>query len=202
MERILNIISTHDFPTRNHQRRVSDLAVNISQQMGLSSEQTEFIKIIGSLHDIGKVIFPQEFMVKTTGLSPSERTLVVTHPKVGFDMLNSLGFPETIKMSVLQHHEHLDGSGYPNGLKGDKIRIEAKVVTVADVVDAMTSNRPYNMSLGVGDAVGEITKYSGRYYEPQAVEACLEILKIQQQLPTNGYSEMLLCNPMELILPW
>jgi putative nucleotidyltransferase with HDIG domain len=170
--------------------------------MGLSSEQTEFIRTIGSLHDIGKVVFPQEFMVKTTGLSPSERRLVVTHPKVGFDMLNSLGFPEIIKMSVLQHHEHIDGSGYPNGLKGDRIRIEAKVVTVADVVDAMTSGRPYNTSLDVDDAVDEITKYSGRYYEPEVVEAYLEILKDPSQLPTNGYSNVLLGRPMELILPW
>lgn len=194
MERILNIISAHDLTTRDHEKRVSTLAVVISQKMGLSKQQTEFIRIASLLHDIGKVVFPSEFMVKTNELSPAERQLVVTHPQVGFDMLDGLGFPEIIRQSVLQHHERLDGSGYPRGLKGKQILIEAKIVSVADVVDAMTSNRSYNKSLGIKDAVGEITKNSGKYFEPEIVETCLDILKDSPQLPT-GYSNMLHLNP-------
>lgn len=201
MGKIQNNISMHDFQTRNHERRVSTLAASISQQMGLSSKQTEFIKIASLLHDIGKVVFPPEFMVKTSSLSPAERQLVVTHPQVGFDMLDGLGFSEIIRQSILQHHERIDGSGYPRGLKGRQMLIEAKIVSVADVVDAITSNRPYNTSLDIDDAVGEITKNSGRYYEPEIVETCLAIIKDSSQLPTNGYSNLLLCKPMELVLP-
>lgn len=201
MERVLNIVSARDLPTRNHQRRVSVLAVHIGRQMGMQSRQIETIRNVGLLHDIGKVVFPPEFLVKKDGLSPLERQLVVTHPKVGYDMLDGLGFPETVRQAVLQHHEHIDGSGYPNGLKGPQILTEAKVVSVADVIDAITSNRSYNTSLNLVDAIHEITKNSGRYYEPAIVDAYLEMLKIQTMPSNQGYS-MSQFPSTEIVLPW
>jgi HD-GYP domain-containing protein (c-di-GMP phosphodiesterase class II) len=200
MGRIMNIISMRDVPTRNHQRRVSALSTEIGKQMDMSSGQIRALRAIGMMHDIGKVVFPPEFLVKTNDLSPTERQLVMTHPQVGFDMLDGLGFSEIIRQSILQHHEHIDGSGYPNGLKGDQILVEAKIVTVADVVDAMTSNRPYNTKLGINDAISEITKNSGRYYEPVIVETCLEVLNNRSKQQPSGYGAALQFEPPTIAL--
>jgi len=177
MKVITSIISKCDPPTKDHQRRVSLLAVQIGRQLSLSSGQIDDIRVISLVHDIGKVILPTEFMVKTTDLNPDERKIVRNHPQVGFDMLNGTGFSDTIKQAVLQHHEHIDGSGYPNNLTGGQILTEAKIVTVADVVDAITSNRPYNPQLDIEDALIELSDHKGTYYDPNIVEACERIFR-------------------------
>jgi HD-GYP domain-containing protein (c-di-GMP phosphodiesterase class II) len=178
MNEVTNIISMCDPITRDHQNRVSILAVWIGQVMALSPTQIENIRIVGQIHDVGKVSLPAEFLVKRTDLNPSERIAVMGHPQVGFDLLADSGLSDIVRQSVLQHHERIDGSGYPNQLHGHQIRAEAKVVSVADVVDAMTSHRPYNATLGIVDALNEITKNKGKYYDPPVVDACLRIFSM------------------------
>lgn len=175
MNAITKMCKICDPSTRDHQYRVSDLAVKIGEQMHLPSHQIENIRIAGLLHDIGKICMPAEFSQKTGPLSDSDREIVIKHPQVGFDILRSYNFSNVIKECVLQHHEHVNGSGYPKGLTGDQIHLEAKIVSVADVVDAMSSHRPYNASLGIEDALNEISDKRGVYYDPTVVDACLKI---------------------------
>lgn len=175
METIMSILNRCDPRTREHQLRVSKLSASIASAMGLPTEQVDNIRTIGLIHDIGKICLPPELATNTDELSPSELFIVRRHPQVGFDILDGLGFPEVVQKSVLQHHEHIDGSGYPDGLVGGQILIEAKIVSVADVVDAMTSNRPYNRSLNLVDAISEVTNNQGRYFDPVVVSAYLNI---------------------------
>jgi HD-GYP domain-containing protein (c-di-GMP phosphodiesterase class II) len=179
MKRYTDITSKCDPYTRDHQSRVSALAVWIGQQMELPPNQIEDIRIIGLVHDIGKIALPPEFMVKTDQLNDSERMLIRNHPQIGYDILAGCGLSATIRLSVLQHHEHIDGSGYPKQLRGDQILKEAKIVAVADVIDAMTSHRPYNSSLRIQDAIDEITKNSGKYYDPKIVKTCLGMFSMK-----------------------
>lgn len=173
--KIENIVEMCDSFTKDHQVRVSILAVRIGQQLRLPHDMIENIRTIGLIHDIGKVVMPAEFMARTHDLSPSERLIVQRHPQDGFDLLQGADLSDAIKLSVLQHHERLNGSGYPNKLKGNQILTEAKVVAVADVVDAMTSHRPYNAELGMDDAISELTDNEGTYYDPLVVDACLAV---------------------------
>jgi putative nucleotidyltransferase with HDIG domain len=176
MEKIMYVTGMCDPQTRNHQNRVSVLAAQIGQHMGLTLEQVEDIRVTALVHDIGKVCLPPTFMVKSDDLSCTDRAIVESHPQVGFALLEHSGISKTVMKSVLQHHERINGTGYPKKMKGYEILIEAKVVAVADVVDAMTSHRPYNTSLGIEDAVKEITRYRGIYYDPTAVNACIAII--------------------------
>ena len=178
MRKVANYISMCDQSTKDHQKRVSILSMWIGKQMALPARQIRNIGIIGLIHDIGKIILPPEFLVKKDSLSASELQLVRYHPQTGFDLLSDSELPEVIKNSVLQHHERIDGSGYPQQLKGDQILLEAKVVAVADVIDAMTCNRSYNPRLEIDDALNEIIEKSGIRYDPDVVKACLAVFSM------------------------
>ncbi|MFW6137207.1 MAG: HD domain-containing phosphohydrolase [Candidatus Aminicenantaceae bacterium] len=170
------MVEERDPYTAGHQRRVTDLARCISKEMGLSSNQIDAIRMAGLVHDIGKISVPSEILSKPTQLTEEEFELIKKHPQVGYEILKKIDFPWPVAEIVLQHHERLDGSGYPDGLKNSKILMEAKVLGVADVVEAMSSHRPYRAGLGKKKALEEIKKNKGTLYEPKAVDACVRLI--------------------------
>lgn len=159
--------------TAGHQKRVAQLACAIAGEIGLDSSRVKGIEVSGFLHDIGKISIPVEILSRAEKLGESEFNLLTGHPQVGHDILKSIEFPWEVAQVILQHHERLDGSGYPHGLTGDEIIFEAKILAVADVVDAMALHRPYRPALGVDAALEEITKNKNILYDPQAVDACV-----------------------------
>ncbi|MBE0460535.1 MAG: HD domain-containing protein [Candidatus Aminicenantes bacterium] len=170
-------IETRDPYTAGHQLRVSKLAVAIGQELGLSDDQIEGLRLAGNIHDIGKIYVPAEILSKPGKISDIEFALIKIHSQVGYDILKNIDFPWPIAKIVLQHHERLDGSGYPAGLKGDDILLEAKILGVCDVVEAMASYRPYRPSLSISDALDEISKNNGNLYDSKIVDACLKLFK-------------------------
>lgn len=163
--------------TARHQERVTELACAIAREMGIPDGQIEGIHAAGLMHDIGKIAIPAEILTKPTKLTPLEYSLIKTHPQQAYDILKGIDFPWPIAEIVLQHHERLDGSGYPNGLKSDEILLEARILGVADVVEAMASHRPYRAALGLDAALDEIKKGKGRLYDPDMVDACLTVFE-------------------------
>jgi len=161
--------------TAGHQQRVTQLAYAIAKQMNLPQDQTEGIRFAGLVHDIGKMSTPAEILSKPGKLSETEYQLIQAHPQIGYDILKSIAFPWPVAEIVLQHHERLDGSGYPQGLKGDAILLEAKILAVADVVEAMSSHRPYRPALGIDAALAEIRDHQGKLYDPEVVEVCNQL---------------------------
>jgi putative nucleotidyltransferase with HDIG domain len=135
------------------------------------------IHIAGLLHDVGKVAVPTEILSKPGKISQYEFSIIKNHPQVGYEILQKIDFPWPVTQAILQHHERMDGSGYPGGLRGEDIIIEARILGVADVVEAMSSHRPYRPALGLDSALGEIAKGRGTLYDPQVVDACLSILE-------------------------
>lgn len=173
-------IEIRDPYTAGHQRRVSELATAIAKELGWSPDQIQAIRIAGDIHDIGKISIPAEILSKPGRLTEVEYSLIKTHPQVGYDILKNVDFPWPIAQIVLQHHERLDGSGYPAGLSGDSILPEAKILAVADTVEAMASHRPYRPALGVERALAEILKFKGILYDSEAVDACLDLFRRRQ----------------------
>ena len=169
------IIEMRDPYTFGHQERVSALAGAIAGEMGLSEDQLEGIKIAAKIHDVGKVYVPMEILSKPGQLSSIERQIIQAHAQGSYDILKSIEFPWPVAEIALQHHERMDGSGYPGGLKGNEIRIEAKILMVADVVEAMASHRPYRASLGIEAALNEIKGNSGTLYDPEIAGICLRL---------------------------
>ncbi len=163
--------------TSGHQQRVSDLATAIAKEMGFPEDKIMGIRMAGVLHDIGKIAIPVEILSKPGRLSKTEFELIKNHPQVGYDILNSIKFPWPISQIILQHHERIDGSGYPNGLLGKEILIEAKILGAADVVEAMASHRPYRPALGIDKALEEISINKGKFYDTEVVNACLRVFK-------------------------
>jgi PAS domain S-box-containing protein/putative nucleotidyltransferase with HDIG domain len=163
--------------TAGHQQRVATLACAIAQEMGLSDKVIADIKIAGTLHDIGKLYIPMDILSQTNRLTDIEKLFVKTHPAAGYDILKSIPFEGPIAEIILQHHERLDGSGYPQGLAGDNILLEARILAVADVVEAMASHRPYRLALGVDKALEEIQDNAGRLYDEAVVKACVKVIK-------------------------
>lgn len=163
---------TKDRYTAGHQRKVAQLACAIAREMGLNPEQIEGIRVIGLLHDIGKIAVPAEILTKPGEITDSEFNLIKNHPQVGYEILKQVEFPWPVAPAVLQHHERLDGSGYPEGLRGPEICPEARIIAVADVVEAMSSHRPYRSALGIDRALEEIIQYKGVCYDPEVVDAC------------------------------
>jgi len=162
--------------TAGHQFRVAELSRAIAEEMGFSAEQIHGLKVAALLHDIGKGLFvPAEILTKPGKLTHWEMALIKVHPQAGYEILKNVDFPWPVADAVRQHHERLDGSGYPQGLKGDEILMEAKIIAVADVIEAMSSHRPYRPSLGFAAALEEIESQKGRLYDPKVVEACLRI---------------------------
>ena len=163
--------------TAGHQQRVARLASAIGRAMGMGEDLVADINIAATLHDIGKLYVPLDILSQTGALTEIEYLFIKTHPAAGYDILKSIPFDAPIADIVLQHHERLDGSGYPQGLKGDEILIQARILAVADVVEAMASHRPYRASLGIEKALEEIKGNSGRLYDTDVVEACVRIFQ-------------------------
>ena len=166
-----------DSYTAGHQQRVAQLACKMAAEMGFPEDRIEGIRVASKLHDIGKIRVPGEILSKPGALDELEFGIIKTHPKVGYEILQSVEFPWPVAEVALQHHERLDGSGYPQGLSGDEILPEARIVAVADVVEAMCTHRPYRAALPVSAAIGELSKNRGRLYGPTAVDACLKLMR-------------------------
>lgn len=162
--------------TSGHQERVNRLAIAIAKEQGLSDQQIAGLHIAALLHDIGKIALPAEYLAKPSLLSKIERAAIEHHAEVGYDILKNINFPWPVAEIVYQHHEHLDGSGYPRGLTDNEIHLEAKILAVADVVEAMSSHRPYRPSLGVSAALDQIRAGRGTHYHPESVDACLRLI--------------------------
>jgi len=163
--------------TAGHQRRTTALAVAIAEALGLEEDVIDGLRAAGQMHDIGKMAIPAEILSKPSELTEIELSLIRDHPRVAYDILVSVDFPWPVAEIVLQHHERLDGTGYPNGLSGDEIRIEARILAVSDTVEAMASHRPYRPALGVEAALDEIEKHRGSSYDPAVVEACVRLFR-------------------------
>jgi putative nucleotidyltransferase with HDIG domain len=170
-------VEMRDPYTAGHQRRVSDLARTIAQEMALAPAQIEGIRMAGILHDLGKIYIPAEILNRAGVLDDIERSMIKRHPKVAFDILNNIEFPWPIANIVYQHHERMNGKGYPRGIKGASIIMEARILAVADVVEAMSSHRPYRESLGIKKALEEINKNTGVLYDPQVVDICTKLFR-------------------------
>lgn len=171
------IIEAKDPYTSGHQHRVCQLAVPLARELGLSKDKVEGIRIASLIHDIGKIGLPTEILSKPTTLTDVEFSLIKGHSQIGYDILKSIDFSYPIAQIVLQHHEKLNGSGYPNKLKGNEIILEAKIIGVADIVEAMSSHRPYRPALGVDAALEEIIQNKGILYDIKVVDACLKLFK-------------------------
>jgi PAS domain S-box-containing protein/putative nucleotidyltransferase with HDIG domain len=187
-EALSKVIEDRDPYTSGHSAGVAGLAEAMARVMGLSEEQITGIHIAGVLHDIGKMAVPVEILVKPGRLTDTEMSLIQIHPEAGHEILQGIDFPWPVAQATLQHHERMDGSGYPQGLKGDKIILEARILAVADVVDAMTHHRPYRPAFSVQDAMEEISNGRGRFYDPQVVDACLEVLEGKEAFTSSVYS--------------
>lgn len=172
---IASIIELRDPYTAGHQARVADLAVAIANRMGLSDEQVRGIRLAGVVHDLGKIRIPAEILSKPMRLNEIEYSLIKTHSQAGYDILKGIDFNWPVAQTVLQHHERFDGSGYPQGLKGETILLGARILCVADVVEAMASHRPYRPGLGIETALSEIKNGRRTFYDPAVVDACLEV---------------------------
>lgn len=177
IQALATTLELRDPYTAGHQRRVAALAKAIGQEMGLSEVRLQGMHLAASTHDIGKIHIPSEILNKPGRLSQIEMEMIRTHATVGYDILKDISFPWPIARIVHEHHEHLDGSGYPNHLTGEQILLESKIVTVADVVEAMTSHRPYRPGLGIDAALQHITECSGAWYQPEVVDACLKLFR-------------------------
>ncbi|MBW2226659.1 MAG: HD domain-containing protein [Deltaproteobacteria bacterium] len=172
-------VETRDPYTAGHQRRVSNLASAIATEMDISENRVEGIRLAGVIHDIGKISVPGEILSKPGRISKHEFGIIKEHPMVGYNILKTVDFPWPIAQIVRQHHERFDGSGYPDGLAGEDILLEARIMAVADVVEAMASHRPYRASLGTDIALREIAKNRDILYDPQVVDACLRLFNDQ-----------------------
>lgn len=161
--------------TAGHQRKVTELAVAIGRELGFDADRLESLQIAGLMHDIGKIAIPAEILSKPTRLTDTEMALIRAHPQMAYDILKNVEFPRAVATFVLQHHERLDGSGYPKGLTGEQIHLEARIIAVADVVEAISSHRPYRPALGLDVAFEEIESRSGTAYDADVVTACLRL---------------------------
>jgi HD-GYP domain-containing protein (c-di-GMP phosphodiesterase class II) len=175
VQAIATAVETRDPYTAGHQRRVADLARSIATDIGLSRDQIDGIRMASMIHDIGKISIPAEILSKPSKLTELEFKLIKTHAQSGYDMIKDIEFPWPIARVILEHHERMNGTGYPNGLKGEQILLESRILMVADVVEAMGSDRPYRPSKGIDLAVDEISKNRGTLYDPEVVDACIRL---------------------------
>lgn len=161
--------------TAGHQKKVCELAVAIGKEMNITEEQLQGVKFAAMIHDIGKISVPSDILSKPGKIGKTEFEVVKGHSQTGYELLDKINFPWPISDIVHQHHEKLDGSGYPNGLKDDDILLEAKIISVADTVEAMTAHRPYRAALGIDKAMEEITTNKGKLFDSNVVDACVDI---------------------------
>jgi PAS domain S-box-containing protein/putative nucleotidyltransferase with HDIG domain len=177
VEAIASMAEMRDPYTAGHQRNVTHLACTLARKVGLTDDRIEGIRIGGFLHDIGKIVIPAEILNRPGKLTEYELRLIRTHPQAGYDILQKIDFPWPVAQIVLQHHERLNGSGYPQGLKAPDILKEAKILAVADVVETMAAHRPYRPGLGMDKALEEITLNQGTLYDPQIVQVCVQLFE-------------------------
>jgi PAS domain S-box-containing protein/putative nucleotidyltransferase with HDIG domain len=170
-------IEMRDPYTAGHQKRVAQLACAIGKELGWPGERLKGMEVIGFLHDIGKIVVPAEILSKPGVLNDLEYNMIKAHSQVGYDILKGIEFPWPVNLAVLQHHERLDGSGYPKGIKGDELIPEARILAVADVVESMASHRPYRPALGIKKALYEVSRHRGRLYDSPVVDACVNLFK-------------------------
>ncbi len=177
IETLANVIVARDSYTAGHQKRVANLASAIAAKLNLPLHTIEGIHLSALIHDIGKIAIPAEILTKPTGLSNFELAMLRNHVQTGYDILKNIHFPWNLAQIVLEHHERIDGSGYPNGIKGDSICEEARIIAVADTVEAISSDRPYRKSRGIDAALEEIRVNSGKLYDAKVVDACLNVFQ-------------------------
>ena len=175
VEAIAALYEKRDSYTAGHQRRVAQIACAIAREMGFPDEQVDGIRVTGVVHDIGKIAVPGDILSKPGRLSAEEFSIIKIHPQVAYEVLKNLEFPWPVAETILQHHERLDGSGYPNGISGEAIILEARILCVADVVESMVSHRPYRPALGMKRALREITRNKGVLYDPDVADACSKL---------------------------
>ena len=188
---IANTVESRDEYTAGHMRRVGQLAPAIARELGLSEETIHGIELASTIHDVGKISIPVEILTKPAKLSKVEYLLIQTHTEAGYDIIKKIKFPWPIALLILQHHERMDGSGYPQGLKGEEILLGARIIAVADVIEAMVSRRPYRSELGIDAALAEIRQGRGTLYDPPTVDAC--ILLFQEKGFSFALSPSSLC---------
>ena len=177
IQAIAATVETRDPYTSGHQKRVAELAVALAREMGLSEDRIHGLHLAGVVHDLGKIGIPAEILSKPGKLTTVEYTLIQAHAETGYEILKDIDFPWPIATIVRQHHERLDGSGYPHGLKGGEILLESRILAVADVVEAMGSHRPYRPTLGIELALKEIERGRGITYDPAVADACLKLFR-------------------------
>lgn len=182
IEALAAMLEKRDPYTAWHQQRVADLAVAIARKISLPDDHVEGIRLGAIIHDIGKIYVPAEILNRPGTLSDIEFAFLKSHASVGYEIVRGIAFPWPIAGMVRWHHERLDGSGYPDGLKGDAIALEARILAVADVVEAMVSHRPYRAGLGIEAVLAEIAHHSGRWYDPDVMDACTKLFR------EGGYS--------------
>lgn len=177
IETVALAVEKRDPYTAGHQRRVADLAVAIGQELGMTGERLEGLRLGATIHDIGKIYVPAEILARPGKISAAEFEIIKAHAQIGYDIMKGVDFPWPVAQMILQHHERLDGSGYPNGAKGGDIILESRILAVADVVEAMASHRPYRPGLGIEAALKEIAAKRGNWFDPAAVDACLRLFR-------------------------
>jgi len=177
IQAIATVVESRDPYTAGHQRRVADLARVMAKEMGLSAEQIDGLGMAGEIHDLGKISIPAELLIKPSKLTEIEFGLIKTHAELGYTILKEIDFPWPIARIVWEHHERMDGSGYPNSLTGENLLIESRILAVADVVEAIASNRPYRPAFGINSALDEISKNKGILYDPGVVDVCLRLFR-------------------------
>jgi putative nucleotidyltransferase with HDIG domain len=172
-------VERRDPYTAGHQRRVTQLALALGREFGLDPERLEGLEVACLLHDIGKIAIPAEILSKPGMLNDFEFNMIKSHPQVAFEILKGIIFPWPVTQIIAQHHERVNGSGYPFGLEGEDILLESRILGVADVVEAMASHRPYRPALGIDEALAEVSQKQGVLYDPEVVAACLRLFKEQ-----------------------
>jgi putative nucleotidyltransferase with HDIG domain len=181
---VSNMIEFRDPYTAGHERRVGIIAADIAREMGWTKERCKNLEYIGLVHDIGKIAIPAEILTKPSRLSYLEYEMVKGHAEKGYEVLKDIDFPLPIAEIIRQHHERMDGSGYPRGLKGEEILLEARIIAVADVVESIASHRPYRPALGVDVAIKEIEVHKGSLFDSGVVDALLNLFREKNyQLP-------------------
>src|SRR3972149_667721 len=169
------MVERKDPYTAGHQRRVAELARAVAAEMGLGADQIDGLRVASVIHDIGKISVPAEILSKPTKLTDIEFSLIKAHPQAGYDILKDMDFPWPIARMVLEHHERINGSGYPQGSTNGQTLMESRILAIADVVESMASDRPYRAAQGIAAALEEIKSNKGILYDPQAVDACLKV---------------------------
>lgn len=191
-ETVISLASAYEMKdpyTAGHQKRVTEIASAIALEMDIEEERFQGMRLASLVHDIGKINVPTEILSKPGKITEPEFELIRTHSKAGYDILKKINFPWPISRIVLQHHERMDGSGYPNGLSGEKILLEARIIAVADVIEAMATHRPYRASLGIEKALEEIEKHRGVLYDEDVAKACLHLFRSGKfRLETSNFS--------------